>query len=240
MTIERRLARAGFTLTRDYPVPVERVWDAFAEEDQKLRLVRRRRRLRARRVGVRLPRRRTRRRRGDVPRRAGLAVRGHLHRHRRARPHRHDVRHVARRGAHVDVGGVVRVRADRRGHPVHARRARRLLRPVLGRRAEPRGRQPGPARGAGQLPHVDTRTQRAASNARNMAHHHPREDPLRGQTLPGPRTRESAGSTRGGTYPTTIIGCSPTPDLVHPARTIRRRRSTRPVHLTGAAHRLRD
>ena len=36
MPIERRLARAGFTLTRDYPVPVERVWGAFAEEDQKL------------------------------------------------------------------------------------------------------------------------------------------------------------------------------------------------------------
>lgn len=36
MTIERRLARAEFTLTRDYPAPVERVWDAFAAEDQKL------------------------------------------------------------------------------------------------------------------------------------------------------------------------------------------------------------
>lgn len=36
MTIERRLARAGFTLTRDYPVALERVWDAFAQEDQKL------------------------------------------------------------------------------------------------------------------------------------------------------------------------------------------------------------
>ncbi|WP_374009277.1 SRPBCC domain-containing protein [Leifsonia sp. LS-T14] len=36
MTIERRLARAGFTLTRDYPVPLDRVWAAFAEEDQKL------------------------------------------------------------------------------------------------------------------------------------------------------------------------------------------------------------
>jgi uncharacterized protein YndB with AHSA1/START domain len=36
MTTERRLARAGFTLTRDYPVPVERIWAAFAEEDQKL------------------------------------------------------------------------------------------------------------------------------------------------------------------------------------------------------------
>src|SRR6478735_8008100 len=36
MTIERRLARAGFTLTRDYPVPVDRVWTAFAQEDQKL------------------------------------------------------------------------------------------------------------------------------------------------------------------------------------------------------------
>ena len=36
MTIERRLARAGFTLTRDYPVPLQRVWNAFAEENQKL------------------------------------------------------------------------------------------------------------------------------------------------------------------------------------------------------------
>ena len=36
MTIERRLARAGFTLTRDYPVARERVWDAFADEGQKL------------------------------------------------------------------------------------------------------------------------------------------------------------------------------------------------------------
>jgi uncharacterized protein YndB with AHSA1/START domain len=36
MTIERRLAHAGFTLTRDYPAPVERVWAAFAEESQKL------------------------------------------------------------------------------------------------------------------------------------------------------------------------------------------------------------
>ena len=35
MTIERRLARAGFTLTRDYPVALDRVWDAFAQEDQK-------------------------------------------------------------------------------------------------------------------------------------------------------------------------------------------------------------
>jgi uncharacterized protein YndB with AHSA1/START domain len=35
MTTVRRLARAGFTLTRDYPVGVERVWDAFAEEGQK-------------------------------------------------------------------------------------------------------------------------------------------------------------------------------------------------------------
>ena len=36
MTTTRRLARAGFTLTRDYPVTVERVWDAFAEGEQKL------------------------------------------------------------------------------------------------------------------------------------------------------------------------------------------------------------
>ncbi|MDF2581178.1 MAG: hypothetical protein K0S49_2757, partial [Microbacterium sp.] len=35
MTIERRLAHAGFTLTRDYPVPVEKVWQAFADEAQK-------------------------------------------------------------------------------------------------------------------------------------------------------------------------------------------------------------
>lgn len=35
MTIERRLAHAGFTLTRDYPVPVEKLWRAFAEEEQK-------------------------------------------------------------------------------------------------------------------------------------------------------------------------------------------------------------
>jgi uncharacterized protein YndB with AHSA1/START domain len=36
MATDRRLARAGFTLTRDYPVPVDRVWASFAEEDQKL------------------------------------------------------------------------------------------------------------------------------------------------------------------------------------------------------------
>ena len=35
MTTERRLARAGFTLSRDYPVPVERLWGAFADEGQK-------------------------------------------------------------------------------------------------------------------------------------------------------------------------------------------------------------
>ena len=35
MTVQRRLARAGFTLTRDYPVALERVWAAFAQEDQK-------------------------------------------------------------------------------------------------------------------------------------------------------------------------------------------------------------
>jgi uncharacterized protein YndB with AHSA1/START domain len=34
-TPERRLARAGFTLTRDYPVPVDRLWHAFAHEDEK-------------------------------------------------------------------------------------------------------------------------------------------------------------------------------------------------------------
>lgn len=35
MTIERRLARSGFTLTRDYPVPVGHVWRAFAQEERK-------------------------------------------------------------------------------------------------------------------------------------------------------------------------------------------------------------
>lgn len=30
------MARAGFTLTRDYPAPVERVWQAFADEQEKL------------------------------------------------------------------------------------------------------------------------------------------------------------------------------------------------------------
>ncbi len=37
MTTERRMARSGFTLTRDYPAPAERVWRAFAEEAEKLR-----------------------------------------------------------------------------------------------------------------------------------------------------------------------------------------------------------
>src|SRR3954469_17278779 len=36
MTIERRLARADFTLTRHYPAAVGRVWEGFAEEEQKL------------------------------------------------------------------------------------------------------------------------------------------------------------------------------------------------------------
>ncbi len=36
MRTERRLARAGFTLTRDYPAALERVWDAFAVEERKL------------------------------------------------------------------------------------------------------------------------------------------------------------------------------------------------------------
>jgi len=35
VSTERRLARAGFTLTREFPVAVERVWDAFADERQK-------------------------------------------------------------------------------------------------------------------------------------------------------------------------------------------------------------
>ena len=35
MTSQRRLARAGFTLTRDYPTPVHRGWNAFANENEK-------------------------------------------------------------------------------------------------------------------------------------------------------------------------------------------------------------
>lgn len=35
MMSERRLAHSGFTLTRDYAAPVDRVWDAFAVEEQK-------------------------------------------------------------------------------------------------------------------------------------------------------------------------------------------------------------
>ncbi|GAB2456913.1 SRPBCC family protein [Jatrophihabitans fulvus] len=34
--MQRRIARAGFELTRDYPAPVERVWAAFADEQEKL------------------------------------------------------------------------------------------------------------------------------------------------------------------------------------------------------------
>jgi uncharacterized protein YndB with AHSA1/START domain len=36
MTIERRLARSSFTLTRDFAAPIERAWDAFADEQEKL------------------------------------------------------------------------------------------------------------------------------------------------------------------------------------------------------------
>ena len=35
MTVEHRLAHSGFTLTRDYPVPVQKAWHAFADEEQK-------------------------------------------------------------------------------------------------------------------------------------------------------------------------------------------------------------
>jgi uncharacterized protein YndB with AHSA1/START domain len=36
MTNERRLAHAGFTVTRDYPASITRVWGAFADEQEKL------------------------------------------------------------------------------------------------------------------------------------------------------------------------------------------------------------
>lgn len=35
MTIERRLAHSSFTLVRNYPVPVETIWRAFSDADQK-------------------------------------------------------------------------------------------------------------------------------------------------------------------------------------------------------------
>ncbi|MEU1971224.1 SRPBCC domain-containing protein [Microbacterium sp. NPDC019599] len=35
MSIERRIAHSGFTLTRDYPVPVARVWQAFSDGEEK-------------------------------------------------------------------------------------------------------------------------------------------------------------------------------------------------------------
>lgn len=35
MSTTHRLAHSGFTLTRDYPVPVAHVWRAFAEEGRK-------------------------------------------------------------------------------------------------------------------------------------------------------------------------------------------------------------
>ena len=35
MTVERRVAHASFTLVRDYPAGVDRVWRAFADEEQK-------------------------------------------------------------------------------------------------------------------------------------------------------------------------------------------------------------
>jgi uncharacterized protein YndB with AHSA1/START domain len=35
VTEERRLARSGFTLTRDYPAAPGRVWSAFADETEK-------------------------------------------------------------------------------------------------------------------------------------------------------------------------------------------------------------
>ncbi|MGA0567005.1 SRPBCC domain-containing protein [Rathayibacter sp. KR2-224] len=35
MTSDRRLAHSGFTLNRDYPVALERVWNAFAIESEK-------------------------------------------------------------------------------------------------------------------------------------------------------------------------------------------------------------
>jgi uncharacterized protein YndB with AHSA1/START domain len=34
---QRRIARSEFTLLRDYPAPLERVWDAFADEKEKLK-----------------------------------------------------------------------------------------------------------------------------------------------------------------------------------------------------------
>ena len=162
MTTERRLARAGFTLTRDYPVPLERVWDAFAEEDQKLRWwgagddIEPGEWVFDFRVGGR-----------DVA--EGKFHDGPVSRYEAT--YTDIVEHVRivttydmwLDGIHMStsVASFEFEPIDER-HPVHPRRARRVLRPVLGRRGRPRGRHPGPARGAGRLPGVElnARTER--------------------------------------------------------------------------------
>ena len=143
MTIERRLARAGFTLTRDYPVPVERVWDAFAEEDQKLSW-----------WGA-----------GDAFEPGEWAFDFRVGGRDVAEGKFHDGPVSRYEATYTDIVEHVRIVTTYdmwldgvhmstsvaslefepidRGHPVHPRRARRLLRPVLGRRAGPRGRAPG-------------------------------------------------------------------------------------------------
>ncbi|MEO8095564.1 MAG: hypothetical protein ABI632_11620, partial [Pseudolysinimonas sp.] len=121
MTIQRRLARAGFTLTRDYPVPLGRVRDSFAKADQGLDwrgagdTIEPGERSFDFRIGGR-----------DISegtfhdgRSRYEATSANILEHVRLV----DARHVARRSAPVNVGSVARVRADRRGHPVHARRA---------------------------------------------------------------------------------------------------------------------
>ena len=112
MRIERRLARAGFTLTRDCPVAVERVWNAFADEDQKLGW-----------WGA-----------GDALEPGEWVFDFRVGGRDITEETFHDgpvSRYEATYTDIVEHVRVVGVRADRRGHPVHPRRARRL-RPVLG------------------------------------------------------------------------------------------------------------
>ena len=123
MTIERRLARAEITLTRDYPASVDRVWDAFADEKQKLGWWGGGSTMEARdwafdfRVGGR-----------DIA--EGKFHNGPVSRYEATYT---DIVEHNRIVTTYDMwlDGVVRVCPDRGGHPIHPRRARSLLRPVL-------------------------------------------------------------------------------------------------------------
>jgi hypothetical protein len=68
-----------------------------------------------------------------------------------------------------------------------------------------------------------------------MVVRHPREDPLRGRTLPGPRTRDVGGVDLWWFIPDEDRRVLTDAGLCNPARTIRLSRSARRVHVTGGA-----